>query len=258
MCCGQARAVRCVLASLTSSASRALSWGVSQPARRCNECVAVANLRVSTDRQELGPEAQRAAIEAWARAGDVQLAVVVKERLSGATPLERRPGFAAALVAAREHGAALIVVARRDRLACDVVVAALAARAALAAGASIVSADGAGNGLSEADAFMRSMLDAASAYERALIRARTRGRWPQRKPAASASAGCPTASEPKGRPLCPNPASKPSSPGRERFGPMSVRSHGSPASSVPRAGRPAREVAGTRHRSAGCSPQTRR
>lgn len=36
-----------------------------------------------------------------------------------------------------------------------------------------MAADGAGNGASAADQFMRTMLDGAAAYERALIRART-------------------------------------------------------------------------------------
>ena len=35
--------------------------------------VVVAYVRVSTDEQKIGPEAQRAAIEAWARAAGVQV-----------------------------------------------------------------------------------------------------------------------------------------------------------------------------------------
>jgi DNA invertase Pin-like site-specific DNA recombinase len=68
----------------------------------------------------------------------------------------------------------VLAVAKRDRVARDVVVAAMVDRAAEAVGARVVSADGTGNGDSPADAFMRSILDAASAYERGLIRARTR------------------------------------------------------------------------------------
>jgi DNA invertase Pin-like site-specific DNA recombinase len=71
-------------------------------------------------------------------------------------------------------GAGVLVVAKRDRLARDVAVAAMIEKATLAAGAKVVSADGAGNGDSPADAFMRTLLDGAAAYERALIRARTK------------------------------------------------------------------------------------
>jgi len=53
---------------------------------------AVAYLRVSTDRQELGPEAQRAAIEAWAtREGVTVAAWHVEAGVSGAAPIADRP-----------------------------------------------------------------------------------------------------------------------------------------------------------------------
>lgn len=142
--------------------------------KRGDAKVAVAYVRVSTDRQELGPEAQRTAIEAFCAAHGIRLADVFVDATSGATPLDQRPGFTAALAALRTHGAGLLLIAKRDRLARDIVVAALAERAVAAAGAQIASADGAGNGTSDADAFMRGVLDAASAYERALIRSRTR------------------------------------------------------------------------------------
>lgn len=64
-------------------------------------------------------------------------------------------------------------MAKRDRVARDVVIAAMVERAATAAGARLVSADGTGNGDSPADAFMRTVIDGAAAYERGLIRART-------------------------------------------------------------------------------------
>ena len=137
--------------------------------------IAVAYLRVSTSRQELGPEAQRSAIEAHAAREGIRIVAWHADRgVSGAAPIEARPGLLAALAALGEHRAGVLVVAKRDRLARDVVVAALVEREAAKAGACVVSADGAGNGSTPADQFMRSMLDAASAYERALIRARTK------------------------------------------------------------------------------------
>lgn len=148
---------------------------MTKRARLGSSNVAVAYLRVSTDRQELGPEAQRAAIEAWAaREGLSVAAWHVDAGVSGATAIESRPALCAALAALREHGAGVLVVAKRDRVARDVVVAATVERAAAHAGARLVSADGTANGDSPADAFMRTVIDGAAAYERGLIRARTK------------------------------------------------------------------------------------
>jgi DNA invertase Pin-like site-specific DNA recombinase len=142
--------------------------------RTGNPRTAVAYIRVSTNRQELGPEAQRAAIEAWAAREGVQVtAWHVDVAVSGATAIEARPALCGALAALRALGAGVLVVAKRDRIARDVVIAAMVDRAAGAAGARLVSADGTGNGDTPADAFMRTVIDGAAAYERGLIRART-------------------------------------------------------------------------------------
>jgi DNA invertase Pin-like site-specific DNA recombinase len=146
--------------------------------RRCrpgNSKLAVAYLRVSTEDQKLGPEAQRSAIEAWAAHEGITVAAWhVDQGVSGGSDLDDRPGLVAALGELRALRAGVLVVAKRDRLARDVAVAATIERAARACGAKVVSADGAGNGDGPADAFMRTILDAAAAYERALIRARTK------------------------------------------------------------------------------------
>lgn len=139
------------------------------------QTIAVAYLRVSTEDQRLGPEAQRAAIEQWAGREGVQLvAWHCDQGVSGATEMEDRHGLAAALAALRPLRAGVLVVAKRDRLARDVVVAGLIDRAVARAGARVVAADGAGNGTSPADALMRTILDGAAEYERAIIRQRTR------------------------------------------------------------------------------------
>ena len=136
---------------------------------------AVAYLRVSTEEQHLGPEAQRMAIARWAELAKV---AVVSWRtdagVSGAADVGDRPSLEDALDDLTAHGAGVLVVARRDRLARDVVIAATIERAAARCGAKVLSADGVGNGDSPADQFMRTILDGAAAYERALIRARTR------------------------------------------------------------------------------------
>jgi DNA invertase Pin-like site-specific DNA recombinase len=90
------------------------------------------------------------------------------------TPIDERPALVAALASVREHAAGVLVVARRDRIARDVVLSAGVEHAAVQSGALVVSAAGEGNGTGPADAFMRTVIDGAAAYERALIRARTK------------------------------------------------------------------------------------
>jgi len=134
---------------------------------------AVAYIRVSTDEQHLGPEAQRAAIEAWADRQGVQVvAWHVDHGVSGAAPLDKRPGLAAALDDLQ--AGADLVVAKRDRLARDTLAAAMLERLVERAGARIVAADGVGNGDGPEARLMRRMVDAFAEYEREIIRARTR------------------------------------------------------------------------------------
>jgi DNA invertase Pin-like site-specific DNA recombinase len=137
---------------------------------------AVAYLRVSTDEQHLGPDAQRAAITAWAtREGVSVVAWHVDAGVSGAAAIADRPELLAALAALREHGAGILAVAKRDRLARDVMAAAMIERMADDAGARVVSAAGEGTDSDDPSAvLMRRMVDAFAEYERALIAARTR------------------------------------------------------------------------------------
>jgi DNA invertase Pin-like site-specific DNA recombinase len=92
----------------------------------------------------------------------------------GGSELDQRAGLVAALGELRAEGAGVLVVARRDRLARDVAVAVTIEKAVTRCGARVVSADGVANGETAADDFLRTILDAAAAYERALIRARTK------------------------------------------------------------------------------------
>jgi DNA invertase Pin-like site-specific DNA recombinase len=151
---------------------------------------AVAYLRVSTEEQRLGPEAQRAAIEVWAKANAVTIVSWhLDQGLSGGLEIDYRPGLAEAIGAIKAHRATLLVVAKRDRLARDVYIAATIDRAVSRHGARIVSAGGEANGDTPADAFMRSILDGAAAYERAMIRGRTKAALAAKK-ARGERVGC--------------------------------------------------------------------
>lgn len=139
--------------------------------------IAIGYLRVSTDEQALGPEAQRGAIERWAAAHGVTVAAWhVDQGVSGGAALEKRPALMAAIASLEAHNAGLLVVAKRDRLARDVMLAAMIESLAKRQGARVASAAGEGEGDENDPAalLMRRMVDAFAEYERALIRARTR------------------------------------------------------------------------------------
>lgn len=83
---------------------------------------AIGYLRVSTKEQgdsRLGIDAQRAAIEEFARAEDIELLDVVVEVASGALDLSQRTVLAGALLAARKVKA-FVLVAKLDRLSRSV------------------------------------------------------------------------------------------------------------------------------------------
>lgn len=153
---------------------------------------AVAYLRASTERQDLSPGAQRAAIERWAAgAGVVVVAWHEDLGVSGGTALEDRPGLLSALDGLDALGAGTLVVAKRDRLARDVLTAALVERLCGRKGARVVAADGVANGDGPEAALMRTLLDAFAAYERALIRARTRAALAVKKSRGERTGGVP-------------------------------------------------------------------
>jgi DNA invertase Pin-like site-specific DNA recombinase len=135
----------------------------------------VGYIRVSTDEQALGPEAQREAISRWCASNGAELVATLEDLgVSGGLELDKRPGLLAALDALNVHRATVLLVAKRDRLARDVMVAAMVNRLAEKCGAQVLSADGTGNGDGPEALLMRNIVNAFAEYERALIRARTR------------------------------------------------------------------------------------
>ncbi len=130
----------------------------------------ISYLRVSSQQQGksgLGIEAQRAAIAAFAKAEGCEIIAehVEVETGKGADALERRPHLAAALMAAKKAGCA-VVVAKLDRLSRDVAFIAglMAQRVPF-----IVTELGAG-----ADPFMLHIYAALAEQERRMISARTK------------------------------------------------------------------------------------
>jgi DNA invertase Pin-like site-specific DNA recombinase len=140
-----------------------------------SSATAVAYLRVSTEDQRNGPDAQRAEIARWAAANGVTVVAWCSDvGVSGAMPVDERPCLLDAIAALREHRAGALVVAKRDRLARDVGTAAAIERLVREAGAQIVTADGLDSSDTPEGQLVRSIIDAMAQYERALIRARTK------------------------------------------------------------------------------------
>ncbi len=133
----------------------------------------VAYLRLSKEDAGYGIEAQRAAVEAWAAREGVCVALwCVDEGVPGGTPLERRPALQEAINAIGRGD--VLVVARRDRIARDLAISIGVERTVAKCGASLVSADGSGNGDSPQDQLMRNILGSMAQFEKALISMRTK------------------------------------------------------------------------------------
>lgn len=132
-------------------------------------------VRVSTDEQALGPTAQRAAADRWCAARGASLVAVFEDvGVSGGAQLDKCAGLLDALRALETEGAGVLLVAKRDRLARDVMKAAMVEQLASRVGATVASAAGEGEGDDAAAVLMRTMVDAFAQYERAMIRGRTR------------------------------------------------------------------------------------
>jgi hypothetical protein len=77
-----------------------------------------------------------------------------------------RPGLTDALDGLVVDGAGVLLVAKRDRLARDLIIGAVVERMAERAGARVLSADEVGNGSGPEDQLMRHLLSAFSEYEK--------------------------------------------------------------------------------------------
>lgn len=156
--------------------------------------IAIGYLRVSTERQArsgLGREAQVAAIEKHAAKNGLTVTDwFTDDGISGSEGIDKRPQLAAAL-AALKRGSVLLV-AKRDRLARDSMLAAYLELAARRKGARIVSCAGEGtDDDTPANGLLRKIIDAFAEFEKMQIAARTkgghaqirkRGGWPGGKP----------------------------------------------------------------------------
>jgi DNA invertase Pin-like site-specific DNA recombinase len=142
--------------------------------RKADQHIAVGYIRVSTQEQHLGSEAQRSAIEAYARAHGLVIAEWHEDiGISGAAPMSMRPGLVAAMRAVRTLAAASLLLSRRDRLARDPLISLTVDRELKRHGARAITADGSSFGDGPTGELMRTIVDGMAQYERQLISART-------------------------------------------------------------------------------------
>ncbi len=136
---------------------------------------AIGYIRVSTDKQELGPEAQRDAIHAWAKKRSIEIVEIFEDLgISGAAGLEKRPGLAAAIGSLKKSKASILVAAKRDRFARDVYLALSIEHLVKKSKARMETTDGVGEGDTVESQFLKVMIDAASQLERGYIRQRVK------------------------------------------------------------------------------------
>lgn len=131
-------------------------------------------IRVSTDEQHLGPEAQAAACQQYAnRLGMTVVETFRDIGVSGAAPLHECPGLQSAVDSLKALDAGVLLVAKRDRLARDVMKVGMVTQRVESAGAIVVSADGVPESNEPTAVLMRQIIDAFSQFERSLIISRT-------------------------------------------------------------------------------------
>jgi DNA invertase Pin-like site-specific DNA recombinase len=172
--------------------------------------VAVAYLRVSTDdeRQELGLEAQRQAVESWAASNGVRVVEWFTELVSGSAPLDKRLVLIDALAAVAAHGAGHLVVQRLDRFSRDPVSAGLAEAELQRNGALLAVALGGGSGDDPTAELVRGILLSVARFELRMTKARIRAALAVKKRRGERTGSCPFGFQtaPDGKTLEENPA----------------------------------------------------
>lgn len=167
----------------------------------------MAYIRVSTDleRQALGAQAQRTAIEQWASKNGVTVAQWLVEQVSGGAALDRRPVLLEAIATVSTLKASVLVVQRLDRFSRDPITAALAESELRKHGASLVCADGAGGGDDPTSELIRGILLSVARFEKALIRSRIKAALAVKRSRGERVGAPPYGFRAEGKALVPHP-----------------------------------------------------
>lgn len=133
---------------------------------------AIAYIRVSTDKQELGPEVQRMAILTKAKELNLEVTFFEDIGISGKLNVERREGLTQALSMLCKND--VLIVAKLDRLSRDLLNQLIIERMIDKAGAKLISCANEGTQDEGPTAKMiRGILGVMAEYEREVIKART-------------------------------------------------------------------------------------
>lgn len=139
--------------------------------------VVAAYLRVSTDAQagadRYGLDAQRSDIESYAKAHDMAIGLWFEDTVSGAT-LDR-PGLSDLLSAASSHAFTVVIVAKLDRVARDLMLQLWIEKELLRSGVEIVSVAEPTNGNDPTSHLFRQIIGAFAEFEKARITSRMSG-----------------------------------------------------------------------------------
>lgn len=134
--------------------------------------VAVAYVRVSTDEQQLGPEAQSRSITAWAQKNGTYIAAWTRDTMSGESELSERPGLQEAMKTISRLKAGVLVIAENGRLSRHPVIAWGMHVSLGRLGATVVSVDGVNNDGSPTSEFFWFVMMCVYWLELRLIRER--------------------------------------------------------------------------------------
>lgn len=141
---------------------------------RNDPSLAVVYIRVSTDAQKLGPEAQLDSCRQYAATHGMTVVDVFQDiGVGGATEMLSCPALVQAMDSLKFRGAGTLLIAKRDRLGRDVCKVGLITNRIEAIGARILSADGLPEDDSPASVMIRQIMDVLSQFERAQISERT-------------------------------------------------------------------------------------
>lgn len=147
--------------------------------RKPDPSLAVAYIRVSTSEQEIGPDAQRHAIEQWCERHKIEIVCppFTDHGVSGGKDFERRPGLVDAYDALKAYNAGILVAHKRDRIARDREVIGNFSLMLRKIGSRICTTDkppGSGVDIDPMLKAMEGVQDVFAELERSMIRARTK------------------------------------------------------------------------------------
>ena len=172
-----------------------------------NPKAVVGYCRVSTEDQTV--EQQETALKAWCRSRGFDLVAVYSEiGVSGGADLEKRSGLLEAINGLDLHNAATFLAVRRDRVARDVVKAAMINKLVADQGSKLITTDGIGEDDSPAGVMFGQIVDVFSQYEKAIIKLRTVTKLNEKRLRGELTGQPPIGSEvgPDGKTLVPNAA----------------------------------------------------